>query len=373
MSILTKEQVDIKTAAREFAEGEFPDVAAECDVEEKFPRALWEKACELGFVGIFLDKDDDGAGTGLLDYALILEEFWRVDPGCGNILLSTFGSEMIQEYGSEKQKALYLPPLIEGKTIMGAPANEGQGIYYYSNDGNEYVVNGSSGFVINGGIADHIVIFGKDRDDVSGNEAKYTAFIIEKDRKGFLTQTLSDKLGIRATNIAEVVLENVLVPAENVIGKAGEAFLYMSRFLDRLNIYSSAQAIGASQGCLEKSISYSRKRVQFGRPIGWFQMIQTKIADIAIMTEAARNLYYKAALEYGSGVKNNKTGLIASALARQVAIDATSDTLQIHGGYGYTKELDVERFYRDVQFLELLGTSKGNTKLTLASQLLGRL
>ena len=374
---LTDEQRDIKKAAREFADGEFPDIASECDVNEAFPVDLWKKAGGLGFLGIFIKEQYGGAGLGILEYALILEEFWRVDPGCGNILFSTLGSELIQQYGNEEQKKEYLRPLIKGKAIIGTVVSEDyiNNSFHYvrNNNGNEYLINGSNKFIFNGTNANYLVIFVQRNPGDSSGMGGFSTFVVEKNQKGVKTFRLSDKLGIRASDISEVILEDVMISARNIVGVEGEGLEQFNTFLDRLRIYNSAQAIGASQGCLEKAIKYSRERVQFGHPIGWFQMIQFKIAEMATRVEAARNLCYKSAWDFDHEGKDQRIHAMASWFSREVAVSVTSEALQIHGGYGYMKDLDIERFYRDVQSLELFGASREREKIGIAQEILGEM
>ena len=374
---LTDEQKDIKKAAREFAEGEFPDIASECDINETFPADLWKKACEFGFIGVSIEEQYGGAGLGILEYALLLEEFWRVDPGCGNILFSTLGSELIQQYGNEEQKKEYLRPLTKGKAIIGTIVSEDyiKNNFHYvrNNNGNEYLINGSNKFIFNGTNANYLVIVGQRNVGGAPVAGEFSTFIIEKNQKGIKSVRLSDKLGIRASEISEVILEDVRISSRNIVGTEREGLEHFNTFLDRLRIYNSAQAVGASQGCLEKAIRYSRERVQFGHPIGWFQMIQFKIAEMATRIEAARNLCYKSAWDFDHGGKDPKIHSMASWFSRETAISVTSEALQIHGGYGYMKDLDIERFYRDVQSLEFFGASREREKIGIAKEILGEM
>lgn len=371
---LTDEQKDIRKAARDFAEGEFPDIASECDRSETFPIDLWKKACEFGFIGVCIEEQYGGPGLGIFENAILLEEFWRVDPGCGNILLSTLGSEFIQEFGDEEQKKKYLHPLTKGKAIIGTAVSEDYvyNSFCYLKDAvrNEYFINGSSEFIFNGTNANYFVITA--RNNLNSSQG-FSTFIIEKNQEGIKTNRLSDKLGIRASDISQVTLEEIMVSSKNIVGVEGEGIEHRNNFLNRLRIYTSAQAIGASQGCLERAIKYSRERVQFGHPIGWFQMIQFKIAEMATRIETARNLCYKSAWNFDHGSKDQKLYSMSSWFSREVAVSVTSEALQIHGGYGYMKDLDIERFYRDVQSLELFGTSREREKMTIARDLLGKI
>ncbi len=369
---LSDQQKDIRRAAREFAEGEFPKVAQDCDEKEIFPTDLWKKAGQSGFIGVFIDERYGGGGLGMLEYALLLEEFWRVDPGCGNVLLSTLGSELICDDGSKEQKAAWLPPLTKATAIMGAVAcghELHQEFHYATSNDKEYVVNGASRMVVNGASASNLVVFARD----SASTGALSAFVVESWRDGVTTTRLSEKLGVRASDLSEVVFTDVAVPRSNVIGAEGHGTRQIGTFLDRLSIYHSAQAIGASRGCLERAVKYSRQRRQFGRPIGWFHMVQLKIGEIATRIDAAQYLCYRAAGEFDRGKADPQTLSMASWFSRETASLAAAETLQIHGGYGYMKDLDVERFYRDVQFLELFGASRENEKMRTAQTLLGKL
>lgn len=372
---LTAQQRDIRGAAREFAEGEFPDIAAEHDEKGTFPYDVWKKGCEAGFIGSFIQEKYEGAGLGMLECALILEEFWRVDPGCGNVFLATLGAEFIQDFGNEEQKKSYLSPLTKAKSIVGTVAGEDyihNSFRYRKRGEKDYVLNGSSKFVINGTIADHLVIVAEKEQAQSEEKSRFSTFVIDRNREGVNTVELSDKLGVRASDICKVILVDVSVFPEELIGREGEGMGHFEAFLDRLCVYNSAQAIGASQGCLERSAKYSKQRVQFGHPIGWFQMTQFKIAEMATRIEAARSICYQAARQFDRGRIDRKALSMASWFSRETSSMAAAETLQIHGGYGYMNEMDIQRFYRDVQFLEFFGASREREKLRVAEELLGK-
>jgi acyl-CoA dehydrogenase len=373
---LTDEQRDIRQAAREFAEGEFTDIAAEHDETETFPTAVWKKACESGFIGAFIEEKYEGAGFGMLECALILEEFWRVDPGCGNMLLSALGAEFIQDYGNEEQKKTYLIPLTKGEATMGTVPGEDyirDAIHYDKHGENKYILNGLTKFVMNGTNANHLVVVAKRQDSEGKSKRQFSTFVIDKKLKGIRTIDFSDKLGVRASDICNVNMEDVIVSSANLVGKEGQGLAQFDTFLDRLCIYNSAQALGAAQGCLERAIKYSRQRVQFGHPIGWFQQVQFKVGEMATRVEAARNLCYKAADQFDHGKKDRRMISMASWFSRETSSMAAAETLQIHGGYGYMKEMDIERFYRDVQFLEFFGSPREREKIRVAVDLLGKL
>jgi acyl-CoA dehydrogenase len=267
--------------------------------------------------------------------------------------------------------------LTKGKAIIGTIVSEDyiNNSYHYvlNNNGNKYLIKGSNKFIFNGTNANYLIVVGQKNPKNSSSVGGLSTFVIEKSKKGVKAVKLSDKLGIRASDISEVILEDVRISSRNIIGIEGKGLEQFKTFLDRLRIYNSAQAIGASQGCLEKAIKYSRERVQFGHPIGWFQMIQFKIAEMATRIEAARNLCYKSAWDFDHGGKDPKIHSMASWFSRETAINVTSEALQIHGGYGYMKDLDIERYYRDVQSLELFGASREREKTAIAKEILGKM
>jgi alkylation response protein AidB-like acyl-CoA dehydrogenase len=378
---LTNRQKQICRAAREFAEGEFPEIAREYDRREEFPRDLWKKACELGFIGVFIKKEYGGLGLGFLEFAMVMEEFWRVDPGCGNILLTAFGSEMIQLYGTEEQKKKYLPPLTRGEAIMGTAITEpdaGSDILSIltaaRKDRNDYVINGSKQFITNGSIASHIVVFCLTRTEAESRLKRFGTIVVETDRPGFGAIKLTGKLGIRASDTAEIRFSDVRVPKENLIGeKEGEGFSQIMQLFNINRVIAASQGVGVAQGALDKAIKHVKQRKQFGHPIGTFQAIQFKIAEMATLVEAARALTYKAGWMLDAGKVDPKTISIAKYLAGEVGVKVANEALQLHGGYGYMADYDIERFYRDAKIVEIYEGTKEIEKNTIARELLGKL
>ena len=378
---LTNRQKQICRAAREFAEGEFPGIAREYDRREEFPRDLWKKACELGFIGVFIKKEYGGLGLGFLEFAMVMEEFWRVDPGCGNILLTAFGSELIQLYGTEEQKKKYLPPLTRGEAIMGTAITEpdaGSDILSIltaaRKDGNDYVITGSKQFITNGSIASHIVVFCLTHTEAESRLKRFGTIVVETDRPGFGAVKLTGKLGIRASDTAEIRLSNVRVPKENLIGgKEGEGFPQIMQLFNINRVIAASQGVGVAQGALEKAIKHVKERKQFGQPIGAFQAVQFKIAEMATWVEAARALTYKAGWMIDHGKVDPKLISIAKYLAGEIGVKVANEALQLHGGYGYIADYDIERFYRDAKIVEIYEGTKEIEKNTIARELLGRL
>lgn len=375
---LTPEQKDIQRAAREFAEGEFTDVAKEYDQKEEFPRPIWQEACKNGFIGVFIKEEYGGAGLGFLEHAMITEEFWRVDPGCGQIVSASFGSEVIQLFGTEEQKKKWLPPIPAGKAILGCAITEpdaGSDVSAISTsavkDGNDYVINGSKMFITNGTTANYLVVVCL-TDPKADRLKRHSMVIVETDRKGYEATKIHGKMGIRASPTAEVVFKDVRVPQSNLIGKEGDGFRQLMQFFDRTRLHVAAQGVGLAQGALEKAVTHVKQRKQFGQPIGKNQGIQFKIAECATMIEAARNLYHKAAWKVDKGEIDARLISMAKYYGGMTAVHVADEALQMHGGYGYINEYDVERFYRDAKVIEIYEGAKEIEKMIIAREILGK-
>ncbi len=377
---LTDEQKDIQRAAREFAEKMFPEVAEECDLNETFPMELWKKACELGFVGVFIDEAYGGAGLGFLEHALITEEFSRVDAGCGSILTTTLGSEFILSCGREEQKKKYLPLLPKGEAIMGMAITEpdaGSDVASVSTVARKvnghYVINGSKIFITNGSIADYIVALCLTDEEERVKTNRHSAIIIETDREGFEANQLKRKLGMRASDTAEIHFSDVRVPFGNLVGEVeGEGFHQLMAVFNRTRVAVGMGGVGIAQGGLEKAIQYSKQRKQFGSPIGSFQGIQFKLAEMAGLIEAARALCHKAAWMLDHGKIDPKLISMAKWFAGEVAVKVIDEVVQIHGGYGYLGEYGIARLYRDAKLVEIVEGTKEIEKVIIARELLGR-
>ena len=377
---MTKEQKDIRQAARDFAEKEIREIAHEYDQKEEFPRDLWKKACDLGFVGVYLEEAFGGPGLGYFEAALIMEEFWRVDPGCGCVLLSSFGSELIQNFGTEAQKKNYIPPILQGKAIMGAAITEpdaGSDIFGVTTSAvkkdNSYIINGNKMFITNGSIADYLTVYCLTNPESESRYERYSFLVVEKDRSGFQANKLKGKLGIRASDTAEIVLNNVNVPRENLIGgKEGQGFPQVMDLFNINRVLAASQGVGVAQGALDQAIAHVKKRKAFGQPIGKFQAVQVKLAEMATMIEAARILTYQAAWLMDHGKKDPKLIAMAKWLAGETGVRVADEALQMHGGYGYINEYPIERFYRDAKIVEIYEGTKEMEKLTIAHQLLGK-
>jgi len=377
---LTDEQKDIKRAAREFAEKTFPEVAEECDLNETFPRDLWKMACDLGFVGTFIDEAYGGPGLGFLEHALIAEEFARVDAGCGTIIHATLGSEFILLFGREEQKKKYLPLLPRGEAIMAMAITEpdaGSDVASVSTVARKmkdhYLINGSKIFITNGNIADYLVVLCHTKEAEKVKTKRHSAILVETHREGFEASKLKRKLGMRASDTAELHFSEVEVPLENLVGEMeGEGFPQLMAVFNRTRVAVASSGVGIAQGGLEKAIQYAKQRKQFGSPLGTFQGIQFKLAEMASWIEAARALYYKAGWMVDQGKIDPKLVSMAKWVAGEVAVKVIDEVVQIHGGYGYLGEYGIERLYRDAKLVEIVEGTKEIEKLIIARELLGR-
>lgn len=377
---LTPRQKQIRLAAREFAEGEFPGVAREYDRKEEFPRELWKKACGLGFIGLFIKKEYGGLGLGFLEFAMVMEEFWRVDPGCGNILLTAFGAEVVQIYGTEEQKRRYLPPLPRGEAIMGTAITEpdaGSDILSIMTlarrEGDFYVINGSKQFITNGSIANYLAVFCLTHPEAESRLRRFGIILVETNRPGFGALKITGKMGIRASDTAEIRFNDVRVPKENLVGmEEGQGFYQIMQLFNINRVIAASQGVGVAQGALDRAIQYVKRRKQFGQPLSSFQAIQFKIAEMATWIEAARCLTYQAGWMIDHGKVDPKLVSIAKYLAGEVGVKVTNEALQLHGGYGYIADYDMERLYRDAKIVEIYEGTKEIEKNTIARELLGR-
>ncbi|MCX5815644.1 MAG: acyl-CoA dehydrogenase family protein [Proteobacteria bacterium] len=375
---LTTEQKDIAKAAREFAEKEFRDRAKEFDEKEEFDPAIWKRAAENGFIGTFIKEEYGGAGLGFLEHSLITEEFWRVDPGCGQALVScSFGSEMIQSFGTETQKKKYLPPIIAGEAIIGTAVTEpdaGSDITMVKTraekKGDTYIVNGSKMFITNGCIAHYLLVYAITAPDERDVHKRCSVILVNTDSPGFEAVKIHGKMGIRASNTAEVSFSNVEVPVDNIIGKEGRGFYQLMDFFNKTRNHVAAEGVGLAQGALEMAISHVKKRKAFGGTLSRLQGVQFKIAEMATRIEAARSLYWRAAYLLDNGKLDPALVSMAKWYAGETAVYVANEALQLHGGYGYISEYDIQRFYRDAKIIEIYEGSKEVEKAVIASELL---
>ena len=363
---LSKEHEMARTLFRDFAETEVKPLAHEVDETEQFPRGTADKMAKLGFLGIPIGKEYGGQGCDTLTYAMCVEELSRV---CGTtgVIVSAHTSlcaEPIKKFGTEEQKQKFLVPLAKGEklgafglTEPGA-GTDAQGCQTKAVlEGDEYVLNGSKIFITNGKEADIYVIFAMT--DKSKGTKGISAFIVEKGTPGFTFGTKEKKMGIRGSATYELIFTDCRIPKENLLGAIGKGFGIAMTTLDGGRIGIASQALGLAQGALDETIAYVKERKQFGRSIAKFQNTQFQIADMATKVEAARLLVYKAAIAKDTQKKCSLEAAMAKLYAAEVAMEVTNKAVQLHGGYGYTREYPVERMMRDAKITEIYeGTSE---------------
>ena len=375
---LTKEQQDIQRAAREFARGEFPARAQEFDRSETFDLDIWRKACELGFVGVFIDEAYGGAGLGFFEHCLITEEFWAVDAGMANaVITTTFGAELLRMVGSEEQKKRYLPPLVRGEAIMGTAITEPDAGSDVSGattraarDGDDYVINGSKTFITNGSIADRVLVFCQTDPENPDRHRRHSFFIVDTASPGFEASKLTGKLGIRANDTAELSFTNVRVAPSRLVGEEGHGFSHLMAFFNLTRLHICAMAVGIARAALEESTAHIKNRRQFGAPLASFQINQFKVAEMATKIRAARNLYYEAAWLADQGRIDHGLVAMAKWFSGEVAVRCADEALQMHGGYGYMDEYKVQRIYRDAKIVEIYEGTKEIEKIIVAKSVL---
>ncbi|MGL4849940.1 MAG: acyl-CoA dehydrogenase [Clostridium sp.] len=374
---LTREQELVRQMVREFAINEVKPIAAEIDETERFPMENVEKMAKLGVMGIPFPKEFEGAGGDTLSYILAVEELSKV---CGTtgVILSAHTSlcgAVINQFGNPAQKAKYLPDLASGRKVGAFGLTEpGAGTDAAGQqttavlDGDNYILNGSKIFITNGGVAETFIIFAMT--DKSQGTRGISAFVVEKSFPGFSIGKVEDKLGIRASSTTELIMENCVVPKENLLGKEGKGFGIAMKTLDGGRIGIAAQALGIAEGALEEAVNYMKERKQFGRPLSAFQGLQWMIAEMDTKVEAARYLVYKAATLKEAGLPYSVEAARAKLYAAEVAMDVTTKAVQIFGGYGYTKEYPVERMMRDAKITEIYeGTSEVQKMVIAGSKL----
>ncbi|MGD8256018.1 MAG: acyl-CoA dehydrogenase family protein [Desulfobacterales bacterium] len=378
---LSKEQTIIKKAAREFAKGEFPDVARDLDIKEECPTEIVRKARELDLIGLFIPEEYGGPGLGFLEQAMVLEEFWRVDPGIGQQLSSiTFGAEELILFGTEEQKKKWLPPLFEGDAVMGfaitepdAGSDTASATTTAVLDGDEYVINGSKVMIGNGTVGTFMLVFCLTNPDVERKTGRHSILIVETDREGYKADPMHGKMGLRASDTSAVYFNNVRVPRENLLGAEGNGFIQLMKFFDHSRAYVAGHGVGLAQGALDMAVKHVKGRKQFGRPIGAFQATQFKIAEMATKVEIARNTVYKSAWLLDQGKPNTTLTAMAKMYACHIAVEVVDEALQLHGGYGYFNDYDIERFYRAAKVLEIYEGTKEVEKIVISRELLGKL
>jgi alkylation response protein AidB-like acyl-CoA dehydrogenase len=362
---LTDEQLQIQQMVRDFAESEIKPHLAEWDEAQHFPVDTFKRAGELGMLGVTMPEEYGGAGLSYVDYVNVIEELGVIDSGFALSVAAhnSLGSGHIYLAGNDQQKKKWLPKLTSGEWIgawgltePGSGSDAGGLRTTAVRDGNDWVLNGTKNFITNATYADISVVLA-----VNDREAKkgVTAFAVEMDRNGIRPGKKENKLGMRVSDTAELILEDCRVPNENVLGEVGYGFVDAMRVLDGGRISIGALAVGIARGAYEAARDYSKQRQAFGKPISDFQAIQFMLADMATEIEAARLLCHRAATVKDAGEKVTQFSAMAKLFASEVAVRATEKGVQIFGGYGFVKEFPAEKYYRDVKLCTIgEGTSE---------------
>ena len=378
----TKEHEEFRLKVREFSERVIGPVALKNDLEMHFPEEEFKQlAKEIpGIWGIYFDKKWGGAGLDVIYYAIAVEEMSRVDGGWGVTLSAhtSLGTNPINDWGNDAQKEKYLIPMASGELIgayglteenAGSDAGGTQTVAVKQEDGS-YILNGNKIFITNAGSADVYVVFAVTTPGIGTKGI--SAFIVEKGWEGFTFGTRYNKLGIRSSRTQELIFKDVKIPAENLLGKEGEGFKIAMQTLDGGRIGIASQALGIAQGAYEKAVEYVKERVQFGKPIAAQQALAFKIAEMDTKIQAARLLIYKAAAMKTEHVPYGKEAAQAKMFASEIALEVVNDALQLHGGSGYLKGMEVERHYRDAKITTIYEGTSEIMRLVISTAILGK-
>ncbi|MDX1744748.1 MAG: acyl-CoA dehydrogenase family protein [Halobacteriales archaeon] len=364
---LSDEHRAIRSAVREFGEREIRPVAATYDAERRYPSDLIAQAADLDLVAPNIPTEYGGPGMDALGSTIVTEELWRADPGIGSAIGSRgFGTHMLLEFGADWMCEEWLPRIAAGQSACASAISEpahGSDVAGMETtaveDGDTWVIDGVKTWITNGTIADVCVLFAKT--DPGEGHRGITAFLVPTETPGFTSEPIDNKLGIRASDLGTLYLDDVQIPTENVIGAVNEGFYQLMEFFAVGRVSVAAHAVGVSQAAIDAAVAYATEREQFDRPISEFQAIRHKIADMATATEAARSLTYRAAAAIEAGADDEATRLasMAKLFASERAVEVADEGIQVHGGAGYVSDFPAERYYRDARITKIYeGTSE---------------
>jgi alkylation response protein AidB-like acyl-CoA dehydrogenase len=374
---LSDEQLAIRELARDFADREIRPVVMQYDESQEFPAEIFSKMAELGFLGVMVPTELEGSGLGAMEFSLIVEEIARVDPSIALGVAAHNGlcSGHILKFASDALKAKYIPRLATGQT-MGAwgltepgSGSDASGMQTTARrDGDDWILNGRKNFITHGTVGDIAVIMAvTDRD---AGSRSISAFAVDKTMDGFYADKKENKLGMRCSDTSSLVMEDVRVPGENLIGNEGEGFIQALQILDGGRISIAALSVGLAQGALDAALQYSTERKQFGNTLSGFQAIQFKLAAMATEIEASRLMTWRSAYLRDKGRNFAIEASKAKYFASETAVRAANEAVQIHGGYGYVKEYPVEKFYRDAKLLTIGEGTSEIQKIVISRDLL---
>lgn len=374
---LTQEQQMIKKTMREFADKVVAPDAVKRDRTKEFPKEAFKQLADMGMMGLPFDEAYGGAGADTTSFAIVTEELSRVCASTGITYSAhiSLGGAPLSLFGTEEQKQKYLAPICTGEsfgafglTEPNAGSDAGGTETRAVEDGDDWVINGSKVYITNASHAKHLAITAIT--GMNDGKKEISAIIVPTDAEGFTVIDNYEKMGLNASNTTELVLENVRVPKENLLGKRGEGFKQFLVTLDGGRIGIAAMAVGIAQGAFNKALAYAKERKQFGKPLSEFQVTQFKLADMAMKIELARNMVYKAAWLKDQGRPFTKEASMAKLYASEMAMEVADEAIQIHGGYGYMKEYEVERYMRDAKLLEI-GEGTSEVQRMVISRLVG--
>jgi len=374
---LTKEQLMVRQLAYDFAQTEVKPVASEYDEAEEFIWPIAKQMGKMGFMGMCVPQEYGGAGADTLSYAIVVEELSRVCGGTGITVAAhnSLGTGHILKHGTDEQKQRYLPKLASGEQLSAwgltepnAGSDAGATAATAVLDGDEWVINGNKVFITNGSIAGVTVVMA--RTDPGRGAHGISAFIVENGTPGYTYGKDEIKLGLRGSVTSELFFEDCRIPEENLLGTRGEGFIGSLEILDEGRISIGAMALGLAQGCYDLALQYSKEREQFGRPISKFQGVQWFLADMATEVAAARHLVYHAAALKDAKMKHSLESAMAKLFASEVSSRCANKAMQIHGGYGYTRDYDIERLLRDAKLTEIGEGTSEIQRLVIARELL---
>ncbi len=367
----------VAASAREFAEQYIRPYIMEWDETQTFPVEVFKKAGEMGFMGVLVPVELGGSGLGYHEYVAIIEEISRVDPSIGLSVAAhnSLCTNHILSFGNEEQKKRWIPKLATaewigawGLTEHNTGSDAGAMSTTAVKEGEDWIINGAKNFITHGKSGNIAVVIA--RTGEKGDSRALTAFVVERGTTGFTSGKKEDKLGMRASETAELVFDDCRIPDANRLGKVGEGFIQSMKVLDGGRISIGALSLGIAKGAYEAALKYSKERVQFGKPISEFQGISFKLADMATEIEAAELLLHKAAFLKNEGREMTKFSAMAKMFASEVCVKVANEAVQIHGGYGYTKDFPVEKFYRDAKLCTIGEGTTEIQKVVIAKNIL---